>query len=120
VLGYFILDEALYLLLDIGFIWMIFLDGEMGLMPHPVAIGELETTSTLKEEIKADIDRLLTASGAGLLRLDQPAAQCEIDEVSFFECGEERRLIITGDESSLTIETSLKTAEIKVYEHARR
>ena len=30
VLGYFILDEALHLLLDIGFVWMVFLDGEMG------------------------------------------------------------------------------------------
>ena len=31
-LGHFIEDEALYVLLDIGFIWMIYLDGEMGLL----------------------------------------------------------------------------------------
>ena len=117
VLGYFILDEALYLLLDIGFVWMIFLDGEMGLLPHPVAIGELEVTSTLKEEIKADIDMLLAGgSDAELLRLVQPAAECHLNEVSFFEHGEQRKLILAGDESSLTVETSLETAEIKVYE----
>jgi len=121
VLGYIVLDETLFLLLDIGFVWSVFLDCEMGLMPHPVAIGELEVPESLKTEIKADIDLLLTGgSDAGLLRLNQPAVECQINEVSFFEHGEQRRLIITGDEASLTIETSLKTAEIKVHEHARR
>lgn len=38
VLGYFVFEEALYVLLDIGFVWTIFLDGEMTLLPHPVAI----------------------------------------------------------------------------------
>ena len=59
VLGYFIVDEALYILLDIGFIWMVFLDGEMGLLPHPVVVSELQIASAIKEEIKADIDFLL-------------------------------------------------------------
>ena len=59
VLGYFIVDEALYILLDIGFIWTVFLDGEMGLLPHPVVMSELQIASAIKEEIKADIDFLL-------------------------------------------------------------
>lgn len=98
---------------------MIFLDGEMGLLPHPVAIGELEVANNLKEEIKADIDILLAGGpDAELLRV-QPTVNCQIDEVSFLEQGEQRRLILTGDEADMTIETSLKTAEIKVYEYAR-
>ena len=40
ILGHFILDETAFLLLDIGFLWNIYLDAEMGLLPHPVAIGE--------------------------------------------------------------------------------
>jgi hypothetical protein len=117
ILGYFGLDEALYLLLDIGFVWMIFLDGEMGLLPHPVAISELEIGPPLKEQIKADIDLLLNdgAAPVGLQKLIQTPVECQIKDISFFEQGNERRLIITGEEASLAIETSLTTAEIQVY-----
>ena len=59
VLGYFIHDEALYVLLDIGFIWMIYVDGEMGLLPHPVAVGELDADEEKRSEIQADIELLL-------------------------------------------------------------
>lgn len=122
VLGHIVLDEALYLLLDIGFVWMIFLDCEMGLLPHPVAIGELEVALNIKEEIKADIDLLLAggpSNGASDAprRLIPSTVGCQINEVSFFEYGEVRRLLLSGDEANLAIETSLKTAEIKVYEY---
>jgi len=59
VLGYFIHDEALYVLLDIGFIWMIYVDGEMGLLPHPVAVGELDAGEEKRSEIQSDIELLL-------------------------------------------------------------
>src|SRR5687767_7752874 len=59
VIGYFVHDETSYLVLDIGFIWNIYLDGEMGLLPHPVATGELEADEVLKEELKSDVDRAL-------------------------------------------------------------
>jgi len=119
VLGYFVLDEALYLLLDIGFVWMIFLDCEMGLLPHPVAVGELEIDESSKDQIKADIDLLLAgAESTGDPRQLIPMTEaCQIKDVSFDEQGDQRRLIITGEEASLTIETSLTTAEIQVYEH---
>ena len=41
-LGHFIWDETAFILLDIGFIWNIYLDLEMGLVPHSVAIAELD------------------------------------------------------------------------------
>ena len=117
-LGHLVLDEALYILLDIGFVWMIFLDGEMGLLPHPVAIGELEIAEPVREQIKADIELLLSDSvpQGSLLQLSRPPVECQIKDVSFFEQGDQRRLIITGEEGSLAIETSLTTAEIQVYE----
>ncbi len=122
VLGHFILDETLYLLLDIGFVWIIFLDGEMGLLPHPVAIGELEVGGKIKDDIKADIDVLLAGgsvdgSSGELRRLIRTTVECQIIDVSFFEQGELRRLLLIGDEANLAIETSLSLAEIKVYEH---
>src|SRR6185436_1537342 len=62
LLGSFVFDEASYILLDIGFVWTMFLDGEMGLLPHPVAVSELELDAARKEQIRTDIDLLLTGS----------------------------------------------------------
>lgn len=117
-LGHFVWDEALYVLLDIGFVWMIFLDCEMGLLPHPVAVSELEIADSVREKIKADIDLLLSdsASHEGILQLVRPLVDCQINDVSFFEQGDQRRLVIASEEANLAIETSLTTAEIHVHE----
>jgi hypothetical protein len=115
-LGYFVFEEALYVLLDIGFIWTIYLDGEMGLLPHPVAVSELAIGEAAKEQIKSDIDVLLSDGATeSLTRFHLPPVSCQITDVSFFAGGERRRLLITGEEASLTIETSLETAEVQVY-----
>lgn len=115
-LGYFVFEEALYILLDIGFIWTIFLDGQMGLLPHPVAVSELEMDAVVKERIKADIDLLLAnvASSAKLMRLTPPPAVCQIKDVTFFAAEDRRRLLIVGEDANLAIETSLATAEVQV------
>jgi hypothetical protein len=115
-LGYFVFEEALYVLLDIGFIWTIFLDGEMGLLPHPVAVSELEIDAAAKEQIKSDIDTLLSDGATeSLLRIQLPPLPCQIKDISFFAGGARRRLLIAGEEANLTIETSLETAEVQVY-----
>ena len=118
VLGYFILDEALYLLLDIGFIWIIYVDGEMVLLPHPVATTELEVDQEVREEIKADVDLMMRdgASANGLTRLIPSPADCVITEISFFTNDDRRRLLLTGEEANLAIETSLSSGEIRVAE----
>src|SRR5256885_17104855 len=62
VLGWFIAGEAAHLLLDIGFLWTIYLDGEMNLLPQGVAISELdaaEITSADKKALAFDADLLL-------------------------------------------------------------
>jgi hypothetical protein len=114
VLGYFVFEEAMYVLLDIGFVWTIFLTGEMSLLPHPVAIKELEIDEQSRQEIKADITLLLSDNPATekLLRMSAPGVDCRIEDVSFSEWGEQRRLLLKGDEGNLAIETSLTTAEI--------
>lgn len=118
VIGYFILDETLHVLLDIGFVWSMFVDGEMGLLPHPVASAELAVSNETRSEIQADIDNLLAHKlhAEQLRHLTQPQGECVITEVNFFASGERRRLVVTGEEASITIETSIETAEIRVYE----
>ena len=123
VRGYFIFDEALHVLLDIGFVWTIFLDGEMALLPHPVAIGEFELDDEVRNEIRADTDLLLSDNWSAdqLLRMraapfQSNGKQCEISEVNFFEQDDRRRLLLTCENATLAIETSLTTAEIKVYD----
>ena len=118
VIGYFIFDETLHVLLDIGFVWSMFVDGEMGLLPHPVASAELAVSVQTRNEIQADIDNLLAHKlhAEQLRHLTQPQVECVITEVNFFACGDRRRLVVTGEEANLTIETSIETAEIRVYE----
>jgi hypothetical protein len=122
VLGYWIFDEVVYLLLDIGFVWSVFLDGEMTLVPHPVAVADLDMEQRAVEEIKADIDLLLGDNDSieNLVRINPPplicrSGICRIEEVRFFAEGDRRRLVLKGQESSLIIETSLSTAELVVY-----
>lgn len=124
VLGYWILDEVIYLLLDIGFVWIVFLDGQMTLLPHPVAANELDTEDEVRNAIKADIDLLLgdNASVETLSHVKAPPLNCQSDacqirQVEFLELDDQRRLLIHGERATLNIETSLSTAEIRVNEY---
>ena len=90
-IGYFIWDETAYLVLDIGFIWNIYLDMEMGLVPHRLAISELEADDEKKKELSEV--RNLESSPIGSIEL--------------FENGDERRLVLNCETETLVIETSL-------------
>ena len=118
VLGYFILDETLYLLLDIGFIWIIYLDGEMVLLPHPVATAELEVDQDVREKIKADVDSVMQNGSAaiGLNFMTPLLAVCLLTAVALFANDDGRRLLLTGEEANLSIETTISTGEIRVAE----
>ena len=108
VLGYVLQPDAVHLLLDIGFIWKIYVDGEMGLLPHPVAVAEIELTEDNRKQIAADIDSLLRdgrdAHPLGILK--SFTVDCQIQEVEFFEKGERRKLVLLGEDASLEFESS--------------
>ena len=88
-LGHFIWDETAYILLDIGFVWNIYLDMEMGLVPQALAVTELN-------ELRDFVDQANdTSSGP-------------IESVELFENGDERRLVLNCESGKLLIETSLK------------
>jgi hypothetical protein len=116
VVGYFVFDEALHLLLDIGFAWTIYLDGQMMLLPQSLAVNELEADAETRSEIAGELDRL-TREGRliqDLKHITPVPVDCVIKEVDFFADGERRQLILTGEDANLAIETSLETAEISV------
>jgi hypothetical protein len=115
VLGYFEHDQAAHLVLDIGFIWTIFADGEMGLVPQTMAISELDLDGEAKEELRGDVQALEDGPEPGGLKRITPAPdQCLVTEVGFHASGDRRRLTIEGEGSSLVIVTSLLTGEIHI------
>jgi hypothetical protein len=86
-LSYFIWDETAYLMLDIGFIWNIYLDMQMGLVPHRLAISELEV----------DVESL-----------ERTNVECgPIESAELYEDGQERRLVLNCEQGQLIIDTSL-------------
>ena len=97
-LGHFVWDETAYLLLDIGFVWNIYLDMEMGLVPHSVAIKELEADDAKKSELRSYFDQLLQSGNK---------EASPIESVELFEDGDTRRLVLNCERQTVVIETSL-------------
>jgi len=121
ILGYFVIEQAIHILLDIGFIWTIYIDGEMGLLPQSMMISELETDAETRAGLREDVELLEThGNGAlGLSHFTAARAGCLITEVRFEALGEDRRrILIAGEESDLVVETSLLTGEIIVHDGA--
>ena len=100
VLGHFVWDETAYLLLDIGFIWNIYLDGEMGLVPQTLAMNELHS------EIGEDFETVT--------RLEPAPSPSPIQSADFFETDDGRRLVLNCETGSINLETSLESREIRV------
>ncbi len=104
-LGHFVWDETAYVVLDIGFIWNIYLDLEMGLLPHPVTITELEVDESTKSELRNDVD--------SLLRGEQPSRMTSVEDptpiqsVEIFESGDERQLVLNCEQEKVVIETRM-------------
>lgn len=88
----FVWDETAYLVLDIGFIWNIYLDLQMGLVPEGLAISEL------------GVDPERTAVGCG-----------PIESVEVYEDGQERRLVLNCEHQQLILETSLSHRWTRIF-----
>ena len=97
VVSYFVWDETAYLLLDIGFIWNIYLDAEMGLVPEALALAELEVDEDLR-------------------RWEPISNPSPIQSVEVFESDAGRRLVINCETANITLETSFTTRDISIKE----
>jgi hypothetical protein len=119
VLGWFTAGEAAHMLLDIGFLWTIYLDAEMNLLPQGVAIGELEgndITSADRTELAFDADQLLQQGRdtPGLKRFTAAPVEYLIDSVEVFGSDGQRLVVINGESGTIKIETSIENAEIGI------
>ena len=115
VLGYFIFDETAFLLLDIGFIWHVYLDGEMGLVPHPVAISELDTDDATKINLQNAADLILQQREPPQTSILKTLTNSTpIQTIDFFVRENSRRLSLACEQGSIVVETSLDTCEVSV------
>jgi hypothetical protein len=119
VLGWFIAGDAAQLLLDIGFLWTIYLDGEMNLLPQGVAISEMtadELSSAAKTEVALDAQLLLNqgADVTGLKRISAAPSECLITAVECLAANSNRRIVISGESAKIEVLTSPETAEVRV------
>ena len=117
VLGWCIAGEAAHLLLDIGFLWSIYLDGEMNLLPQGVAISELEgdeLTSADRTELAFDADMLLAEGreATDLKRFTTAPVECLITSVEFLSNDSQRRIVVVGEAANVAIETSPEESQL--------
>jgi hypothetical protein len=113
-LGYFIIDDAAYVLLDISLIWTIYTSGEMALMPQRVVINDLEVEDSLKAELMADVERLHDGRTESLTRINLMPSDCLVRDVKIYALGERRRVVVEGEDSTLFFESLPATGEIGV------
>ena len=119
VLGWVIAGEAAHLLLDIGFLLTIYLDGEMNLLPQGVAIAELDAddlTASDRTELAFDA-QLLLAEGreaSELKRFTPAPVDCLITAVEFFGFDSRRRVVVVGEAANVILETSTENAHITI------
>lgn len=120
VLGHFVADDALHLALDIGFVWTIYLDGEMGLSPDALTVSELEADDDVKAELVAEIHALHEGASGGreFSRVTRVGVECLIEEVEFYATEDGRRVLLRGEAASLLVETSLARRDFSVTEAA--
>lgn len=92
-LSYFVWDETAYLLLDIGFVWNVYLDAEMGLLPETVALAEMDVDENLRQ-------------------WEPLATPSPIQSVDLFASEDGRRLVINCEAANIALETSFTTRDI--------
>lgn len=119
VLGHFVHDEALHLVLDINFVWTIFVDGEMLLRHERLALSELGLGDGERAALEAEFDALHGGEASAPLSLTRRAPPgCTIREVELYADAGRRRMIVRGEAAGLVVETDVSAGEITVSDLA--
>jgi hypothetical protein len=122
VLGWFIAGEAAHFLLDMGFLWTVYIDGEMNLLPQGVALADLEgdeLTETDRTELAFDAD-LLAHEGRDaqdLKRFTPAEVECLVSSVDFLGSDSRRQIVIRGESARIEVETSPEDGELIISSH---
>jgi hypothetical protein len=119
VLGWFVAGEAAHFLLDIGFLWTIYMDGEMNLLPQGVALADLgadEISAFDRSELVSDADLLLSngRQATGLKCFVGAPGDCLIESVEFLMLNSRRRIVVRGEVAEIHVDLNPDTAEIQV------
>ena len=123
VLGWFIAEDAVHFVLDVGLLWTVYVNGEMNLMALFVAIEDLESDELPKsvvDELTSDAQTLIDQGreASGLKRFTAASAVCLIEEVNLFSANSQRRIVIHGEAGTIEIRTSTDDGLINVSEVA--
>ena len=123
VLGWVVAGEAAHFLLDMGFLWTIYLDGEMNLLPQGVAIAELDgddVSSADRAELVFDADLLMSEGrhAGDLKRFVAADVECLIQSVDLQASDSDRRIVVRGERAEITVETSPELARVRVSSQA--
>ena len=115
-LGVFEHDQAAHMLLDIGFFWTIYVDGEMALVLQSLAIKGFELTEEIRTELLADVQSLhnVSCDNESLLRMKTVPAGALIKEVGIYALEDRRRILIECEKTNLLIQSSLSTGEMQI------
>lgn len=123
VLGWCLAGEAAHFLLDIGFLWTIYLDGEMNLLPQGVAVAELEgddVSAADRTELAFDADLLLSEGrhASGLKKFIAADVECLIQSVDLLASDTARRMLVHGERATISAEMSPDIGEVRVTARA--
>ena len=123
VLGWVVAGEAAHFLLDIGFLWTVYLDGEMNLLPQGVAIAELDgddVSAADRTELAFDADLLMSEGrqATDLKRFVAANVECLIQSVDVQAANENRRILVRGEAATISVETSPDPVEVRVRSQA--
>lgn len=117
-LGYFVADETLHFVLDIGFIWSLYVDGEMSLTLQRVALTELNVNQEQRDELAADVRALHEDGGrAGTLaRVTAAPEGCLVEEVSVYRSDGQLKFVIQGEGATLIVVSQIAPPKFHVYQ----
>ena len=123
VLGWFIAEDAVHFVLDVGLLWTVYVNAEMNLMALFVAIEDLKSDELPKsviDELTSDAQTLIDQGreASGLKRFTAASVGCLIDEVNLFGADSQRRIVIHGEAGTIEIRTSTDDGLINVSEAA--
>ena len=120
-LGYFQADDALHFVLDLGLVWSIYLDAEMGLVPEPMALSELGLAADERRALAEEVRALHAGEMPEGSRVTPAPPGLLIEEVELYGRDGGRRLLVRGEGASLAVETSFADGTLRVEQinHAR-
>jgi hypothetical protein len=123
VLGWFIAEDAVHFVLDVGLLWTVYVNGEMNLMALFVAIHDLESQELPKsviDELTTDAQTLIDQGreASNLKRFTAASVKCLVEEVNLFGADAQRRIVIYGEAGTIEIRTDTDAGLINVSEAA--